>query len=57
MMSFPFQLSVWQDVFIMAEEFQKYKNILDQEREEFKQQLEREVSAFLSFQVDNGSNI
>ena len=41
----------------MAEEFQKYKNILDQEWEEFKWQLEREVSAFLSFQVDNGSNI
>ena len=38
--------------FIMAEDFQKYKSILDREWEEFKQQLKREVSAFLSFQVD-----
>ena len=36
---------MWQDVFIMAEEFKKYKSILDQEQEEFKWQLEREVSA------------
>ena len=28
----------------MAEELQKYKDILKQEREEFKKQLEREVS-------------
>ena len=41
----------------MAEEFQKYKNILDQEWEEFKWQLEREVSASLSFQIDQKSNI
>ena len=38
--------------FIMAEEFEKYKGILDRECEEFKQQLKREVSIFLSFQVD-----
>ena len=44
-------------LFIMAEEFQKYKSILDREQEEFKQQLKREVSAFLSFQVDKRSNI
>ena len=37
---------------IMAEEFEKYKGILDRECEEFRQQLEREVSAFLSFQID-----
>ena len=41
----------------MAEEFEKYKSILDRERKEFKQQLKREVSAFLSFQVDQRSNI
>ena len=28
----------------MAEELQKYKDILKREREEFKEQLEREVS-------------
>ena len=33
----------------MAEELKKYKNILDREREEFRCQLEREVSAFLIF--------
>ena len=32
---------------VMAEEFQKYKNILDREKEEFRWQLEREVSTFL----------
>ena len=47
MTPFPFQLFVGQDVSIMAEEFQKYKNILDQEQEEFKWQLEREVSVSL----------
>ena len=41
----------------MVEEFQKYKSILDREWEEFKQQLKREVSAFLSLQVDKRSNI
>ena len=41
----------------MEEEFKKYKSILDREWKEFKQQLKRAVSAFLSFQVDNRSNI
>ena len=41
----------------MVEEFKKYKSILDREWEEFKQQLKREVSAFLSFHVDQRSNI
>ena len=41
----------------MVEEFKKYKSILDREQEEFKQQLKREVSVFLSFQVDKRSNI
>ena len=44
-------------LFIMVEEFKKYKSILDREQEEFKQQLKREVSAFLSFQVGQRSNI
>ena len=39
-------------LFNMAEEFEKYRSILDREWEEFKQQLKREVSAFSSFQVD-----
>ena len=39
-------------LFNMAEEFEKYKGILDREWEEFRQQLKREVSTFLSFQVD-----
>ena len=37
---------------IMAEEFEKYKGILDRECDEFRQQLEREVSTFLPFQID-----
>ena len=37
---------------IMAEEFKKYKGILDREHDEFRQQLEREVSAFSPFQID-----
>ena len=41
----------------MAEEFWKYKNILDWEWEKFKWQLEREVSASLSFQIDQGNKI
>ena len=41
----------------MVEEFKKYKSILNREREEFKQQLKREVSAFLPFQVDKRNNI
>ena len=34
---------------IMAEEFEKYKGMLDRERYEFMQQLEREVSTFCLF--------
>ena len=58
-MSFQFQLFAGQYnvQFIMAEEFEKYKSILDRKQEEFKQQLKREVSAFLSFQIDQRSNI
>ena len=40
----------------MVEEFKKYKSILDREQEEFEQQLKREVSTFLSFQVGKRSN-
>ena len=36
----------------MTEEFEKYKGILDREHDEFRQQLEREVSTFLPFQID-----
>ena len=34
----------------MAEEFQKYKNILAREQKEFREEMEREVSASLPFQ-------
>ena len=37
---------------IMVEEFEKYKGILDRECDEFRQELEREVSAFLPFHID-----
>ena len=36
----------------MAEEFKKYKDILAREWKEFREEMEREVSAFLSFQLD-----
>ena len=36
----------------MAEELQKYKDILAREPKEFREQMEREVSAFLPFQID-----
>ena len=36
----------------MAEEFQRYKNILVRECQEFKEQMEREVSIILPFQID-----
>ena len=36
----------------MAEELQRYKNILVREHQEFKEQMEREVSAILPFQID-----
>ena len=37
----------------MAEEFKKYKDILARECEEFKEEMEREVSILLPFQLDN----
>ena len=36
----------------MAEEFKKYKDILARKQKEFREEMEREVSAFLSFQLD-----
>ena len=36
----------------MVEEFQKYKDILDREQEEFRKQLKRDVSASWFFQLD-----
>ena len=41
----------------MAKEFKKYKDIMDQEWEEFKKQLQREVSASWFSQTDQGNNI
>ena len=35
----------------MAEEFQKYKNILAREQKELREEKEREVSASLPFQL------
>ena len=35
----------------MAEEFQKYKNILAREQKEFREEMEREVSASLHSQL------
>ena len=35
----------------MAEELKKYKDILAREQKEFKEEMEREVSAFLPFQL------
>ena len=35
----------------MAEEFKKYKDILAREQKEFREEMEREVSAFLPFQL------
>ena len=42
--------SFW--VINMAEEFRKYKDILAREHKQFREQMEREVSAFLPFQLD-----
>ena len=39
----------------MVEKFQKYKDILDREQEEFRKQLKREVSASWFFQMDQKS--
>ena len=36
----------------MAEEFKKYKDILVMEQKEFKEEMEREVSTLLPFQLD-----
>ena len=57
-MSFPFQL-FHRAIHVIhhGREFEKYKSILDREWEEFKQQLQREVSTFLSFQVGKRSSI
>ena len=52
-----FHFNFFMGQYTMAEEFEKYKSILDREWEEFKQQLKREVSTFLSFQIDKRSNI
>ena len=41
----------------MAEELQKYKDILDWERKQFKRQLEREVSTSWFFQIDQRNKI
>ena len=41
----------------MAEELQRYKDILARECQEFKKQIEREVSAILPFQIDRKSGI
>ena len=35
----------------MVEEFKKYKDILAREQKEFREEMEREVSAFLPFQL------
>ena len=43
--------------FNMVEELQKYKDILDQERKEFKRQLEREVITSWFFQIDQRNRI
>ena len=36
----------------MAEELQRYKNILAREHQEFKEQMEGEVSTILPFQIE-----
>ena len=36
----------------MVEEFKKYKDILAREQKEFREEMEREVSALLPFQLD-----
>ena len=41
----------------MAKELQKYKDILNRERKEFKRQLEREVSTSWFFQVGQRNKI
>ena len=48
-----------EDIFFlnMVEVFQKYKDILDQEKKEFKKQLLREVSTSWFFLKDQVNNI
>ena len=41
----------------MAEELKKYKDILDREQKEFREEMEREVSASLPFQLVKKSRI
>ena len=41
----------------MAEEFQKYKEILEREWREFKRQLEREVSTSWFFQLSQRNKV
>ena len=36
----------------MAEEFKKYKDILAREQKEFREEMKREVSTLLPFQLD-----
>ena len=36
----------------MADEFKKYKDIFAREQKEFREKMEREVSALLPFQLD-----
>ena len=36
----------------MVEDFRKYKDILVREQKEFREEMEREVSALLPFQLD-----
>ena len=38
----------------MAEEFKKYKDILAREQKEFREEMDRDVSTFLPFQLDKG---
>ena len=56
---------MWQKTVLnIAEEFQKYKDLMDWQKKEFKKQLQREVSASWSFfyiyiyiYIDQGNNI
>ena len=41
----------------MAEESRKYKDKLAREHKEFREQMEREVSVFLPFQIDRKEEV
>ena len=41
----------------MAEEFKKYRDILAREQKEFREEMEREASAFLPFQLVKEMNV